>query len=312
MSGNDHLKIRYVKLHFKVEFTESTDLLPYKASALRGGMGEMLLRANCVRDRNCDECDFEPECIVRRIMYSKMEIRPAFMSSGDSVGYVIECEDYREHFEAGDTMDFAVLLFGRTIVYFAQILNAFYALGMQGIGKNRSRFRIVSVTNSMREPIMSGSDIDMSRYRIQTVEDYIPYRRRRIRENPLTGVIKFQSPLSLKFRQNELREFVPEAIIEATARRVYILDCFEGIESDLTNRDWLDALPKPEVVYESHRIVRVKRYSNHQKSAMSLEGIEGEIRLSDISGDLLDLLLAGELVHIGKNTSFGFGRYRLM
>ena len=31
MSGNDHLKIRYVKLHFKVEFTESTDLHPHKA-----------------------------------------------------------------------------------------------------------------------------------------------------------------------------------------------------------------------------------------------------------------------------------------
>ncbi|MCR5237766.1 MAG: CRISPR system precrRNA processing endoribonuclease RAMP protein Cas6 [Lachnospiraceae bacterium] len=312
MNHCDHLKIRYVKLHFTVEFTDASELLPYKASALRGGMGEMLLRGNCVRDRNCDECDFAPECLVRRIMYSKMEIQPAFMSSGDSVGYVIECEDYRERYEAGDRMEFSMILFGKTIVYFAQILNAFYALGMQGLGKEQSRFRIVSVTNSKREPIMSGNDIDMSRYRIQTVADYVRYRRRQIDKGDLPYEIRFQSPLSLKYRQNELREFIPDAIIEAVARRIYILDCFEGIESDLTDRGFLAKLPTLDVTNERHKVIKVKRYSNHKKSAMFLEGIEGVLGLSTIPEELLDMLLAGELIHIGKNTSFGFGRYRVM
>ena len=42
------LQIRYVKLHFTIEMLEDTVLPKYKASALRGGIGEMLLRANCV------------------------------------------------------------------------------------------------------------------------------------------------------------------------------------------------------------------------------------------------------------------------
>ena len=66
------LKIRYIKLHFTVSMLEDTELPIEKVSALRGGMGEMLLRANCVRDRECGKCDFESECIVRRTMYSGM------------------------------------------------------------------------------------------------------------------------------------------------------------------------------------------------------------------------------------------------
>ena len=62
------LQIRYVKLHFQIRFVEMTRLPVNKVSAIRGGIGEMLLRANCIRDRNCAECDFEQECIVRRTM----------------------------------------------------------------------------------------------------------------------------------------------------------------------------------------------------------------------------------------------------
>lgn len=53
------LQVRYVKLHFKIMFLDDGTLPVNKVSALRGGMGEMLLRANCIRDRQCSVCDFE-------------------------------------------------------------------------------------------------------------------------------------------------------------------------------------------------------------------------------------------------------------
>lgn len=141
----DRFNIRYVKLHFCIEYIENCRVPVQKASALRGGMGEMLLRANCIRNRKCEQCDFEKECIVQRTMYSKLEIQPDFMSQGDSVGYVIECEDYHSTFQAGQQMQFQLILFGKTIVYFSQFLNAFYALGQQGYGKDCARFAISSV-----------------------------------------------------------------------------------------------------------------------------------------------------------------------
>ena len=86
------LQVRYVKLHFGLRITEDTRLPMNKVSAIRGGIGEMLLRANCIRDRQCGSCDFESECIVRRTLYSRFDEKPDFVTSGDSVGYVLECE----------------------------------------------------------------------------------------------------------------------------------------------------------------------------------------------------------------------------
>ena len=179
--------IRYVRLKFVLSIEDDTVMPKNKNSALRGGMGEMLLRANCIRDRDCDSCDFEGECIVRRTMYSKMEIQPEFMTSGDSVGYVISCVDYREQFFAGDTLIFYLTLFGKTIVYFNQYLNAFYALGREGVGKNHSRFQIINVCNSRGKPILNDMDVYMENYRVETLKDYIDYRRSKLCDIHLAG-----------------------------------------------------------------------------------------------------------------------------
>lgn len=45
---------------------------------------------------------------------------------------------------------------------------------------------------------------------------------------------------------------------------------------------------------------------------LSFYGIEGYCRLHAVDEIARTLLIAGELVHIGKNTGFGFGRYTLV
>ena len=62
------LQVRFIKLHFTVAFCGDSVLPRDKVSAIRGGIGEMLLRMNCVRDRQCETCDFEKECTVQRIL----------------------------------------------------------------------------------------------------------------------------------------------------------------------------------------------------------------------------------------------------
>lgn len=71
----ERLQIRYVDLTFVLEI-ERKGLLPRnKVSALRGGLGQMLLEQNCIRNRKCESCDFEKECLVRRTIYSKYDIQ---------------------------------------------------------------------------------------------------------------------------------------------------------------------------------------------------------------------------------------------
>ncbi len=305
------LKIRYIKLHFTVAMLEDTELPAEKVSALRGGMGEMLLRANCVRDRDCGQCDFESECIVRRTMYSRYEVTPRFVTTNDSVGYILECENYGKEFYEGDLLEFSLILFGRTIVYLNQYMQAFFALGNEGIGKNHSRFRVVSVTNTKRQKLFSEGMIYMKQYQIQTIWDYVKHRMRQIQENGCKNRLVFQTPLTLKYQGEFLDEFRMEAIWNAIRRRIYMLECYEGITNNIYNLEYDEAM-FPDIVMQEHEWITVRRYSSTQDRKMSLTGMKGYADLAIFPEDMLPVLLAGELTHIGKNTSFGFGRYRIM
>lgn len=304
------LRIRYVKLHFKLAFLEDSVLPLEKASALRGGMGEMLLRANCIRNRRCETCDFEKECIVQRTMYSKFEKKPDYVTSGESVGYVLECEDHRENFRAGDYLDFSLLLFGKTIVYFNQYVQAFFALGTYGgLGKNHANFQIAKISNTAGESILKGNDINMSAYKVNTVADYVTARMKQLGNIDAETFLVFDTPLTLKYQGEFLQEFQTEAIWRAIRRRVYMLDCFEGKDVE-----WFadDVCELPVMLHQETKAVGVKRYSNRQNAKMTLRGIKGYAALELVSEEFLMWLLAGELIHIGKNTSFGFGRYHIL
>ena len=298
----DYLQVKYIKLHFTVEMLEDTYLPVNKASAIRGGMGEMLLRINCISDRNCDKCEFEDECIVRRVMYSKMRIQPAFMTSGDSVGYVISCENYEENFHEGDRLEFDMILFGRMAVYFGQILQAFQYLGHFGLGKEHSRFQIVEVTNSKRERIMYGNDIHMSRLELMTIGEYVAYRKNK--GNEVTKLI-FHTPLSIKEQGVFLKEFDINVIVRSIERRLYMLNCYEGIETERIDLEG----HMPVQTAQTSREFSVRRFSNRHEQKIRLDGICGDLSIENVEDEIQELLLAGELIHIGKNTSFGFGRY---
>ncbi|MDO4489834.1 MAG: CRISPR system precrRNA processing endoribonuclease RAMP protein Cas6 [Lachnospiraceae bacterium] len=302
------LHIRYTKLYFELTFPEDCVLPAFKSSALRGGMGEMLLRANCVRDRDCDHCDFCSECIVQRTMYSQFREKPAFITSGDSVGYVLNCEDYREEYTAGSTLDFTLTLFGSTIVYFNQYIQALYALGASGLGKEKARFYISNVYNSQRKKILDGNTVYMGNYRIETVAEYVHRRMDRLSGSRGPWELRFSTPLTQKYQGVFLKEFDMEAIVKSIQRRILILDAFEGFDGEVFYRM---ELPAPEIQDQQVRPISVKRYSNRKHSSMPLSGIKGSIFLDEIPESLLPVLLAGELLHIGKNTSFGYGGYRL-
>ena len=324
----NYLQIRYVKLHFTLEMTDGGRLPRDKSSAIRGGMGHALLNTNCIRDEKCPGCDFADDCLVRRMMYPEMKIRPDFMQTQDSEGFIVECEDTNEWFDRGDRLHFNFLLFGRTIAYFPQYLQAFYNLGMAGLGKNHLRFRILLIPNTRGDLLFDGQNIYKNQYKIMQVSDYVSYRIgsaeiQNLKTGPDPGKcrIAFHSPLSLKFRGKILTDFRTEgadgkdrteAIMESIERRLYILNCFEGrIEGEEYLRpDIREHLPL--LQNQNAYTVKVRRFSGTHNSKVTFTGIKGWCDMSGIDDTALTLLLAGELIHIGKNTSFGFGRYTII
>lgn len=102
-------------------------------------------------------------------------------------------------------------------------------------------------------------------------------------------------------------QFIEEAVKASLLRRIYILDCFEMLGQELYKPE----TEFPEIIFQKAEPVKQARYSNRKDYLMYLKGIQGEMELAGISGEWEKLLLAGEVLHIGKNTSFGFGGFRL-
>ena len=299
--------IRYVKLHFRCRVTENCQMPVNKTSALRGGMGDVLLSAHCIYpgDKRCSGCSFETECLVRRIMYSKYDIRPGFVTTGESIGYVICCENYRTAFKEGDTLDFTMTLFGKTIVYFTTILLAFYQLGQVGIGREKAGFMIERVTNTTGETLVEGNNVFKEKYKVHLLGDYIAYRMEKETGNRL----HFHTPLSIRQKGVELTGFDAEALVNAAARRLYMFDCFEGIEAE---KIMIPRNELPQILMQKVIPTKVRRYSSTHGEGIYLSGIRGDVEFDGLRDEVRRLMLATEVMHVGRNTSFGFGRVTVL
>jgi len=305
----EQLNIRYFKAHFIACLPQGGNLPEHKASALRGGMGEMLLKMHCIGNRKCESCLFTEECIVQHTMYSQMTITPPFMGNRDSVGYVIECDDHRTQYTEGEEFEFNLLLFGKTIAHFKSFLRAFIMLGRSGLGKEKTKFQITSVRDSLGTEVFDGRNYINNELEIRMISDYVDSRLKHSAGFQGSEFeIRFLTPVIIKKDREILRDLQIDAVLWSARRRLYILNCFEGTEIAYDSREIFEI---PEIIGQDVFPASIRRFSTRSGTSMTFNGLEGSIRIRNIQENLLGLLYAGELIHVGKSTSFGMGEYRV-
>lgn len=294
--------IKYIKLKFVIEMENDCRLPSFKASAIRGGMGNMLMQFNCISDGSCSSCYFTDSCIVQNIMYPKPLIQLPFLADGSkTAGYIIECFDKKEYYSAGDTLSFNLILFGKNIAYLNQFIFAFDSLGRVGLGKKGNTYRLIKVINEKGNPVFNGGFLYKQNIEIKTIEDYIVSRKAEI--NGLNGV-KLKTPLRMVKGGRMTDGINFNDIIRSVSRRLAMLNSFDrrSIEPvEINEGDYR--------VDNRLRWVRNDRYSSTQNRKIAFMGVAGEINFLDSVDDYADYIIAGELIHIGKNTSFGYGKY---
>ena len=110
----------------------------------------------------------------------------------------------------------------------------------------------------------------------------------------------------MKYQQTYMQEFHAEALVKGAARRVQMLNYYMGLETEIPI-----FAGYPEIKKQTVRRASVKRFSSTQDTAMVLHGIKGQMTFAEMTEECLEYLIAGELIHMGKNISFGFGQYVL-
>ena len=246
------------------------------------------------------------ECIVQRIFYHPLKIVPEFVKDKSNMGYLYECKDFRTNMQKGDSLRFSMLLMGDVIVHAPHILEALIRFGEVGIGKNKVRFVVEKVENSRREIVFDKNGVNKSNFYPQLVDDYI--KDRIGKSFPKKFQICFMTPWTQKYKGKFLQNFDGEAFAESIYRRVYLANCMEGNE---ISRNF--AIPKNIIVSGQevkHR--EISRFSSTHNCKIDLKGLIGRFTLENVSQEFLPYVYAGELLHIGKNTSMGFGQYKVI
>lgn len=120
--------------------------------------------------------------------------------------------------------------------------------------------------------------------------------------------LDFVSPVRLKEGGKVAASVTASALTSAILRRADILSrLYGGGALELE-----DTAPELRVRSSSLRIVGVTRYSSRQHQRMELPGLMGSVVVEGNLAAMWPAVLLGERVQIGKGTSFGFGRFRVV
>lgn len=297
--------VRYLKLHFTVAAQANCSFPITKAPALRFGIEQQLLTEICDAEyENCCHCSSSEQCIVRKTMILGSDIKPAFCSVGDRVGYIVECENNRKYFKRNDKFEFTLVLFGRMILYAKEFSDAVTRLGMKGIGKDSAKFSVESIDDGSGRQI---TDYAESEFPYQSLGEYVSFKNKSIAREKVDR-IQFMTPTSLKYRKGDKEFFQMENILESIQRRLYILACYEHIDIEELYHLRLSPIS---IYYQDIQQVCTYWYTEKSKKNVRMNGLAGCIYIGSVQEAEYNLLLAGELLHIGKYTGIGFGRYKL-
>lgn len=307
---------------FTCVFLSDARLPEYKGSTIRGVFGRSLKKVVCaLRRQSCEGCILNATCAYSFLFEGAglgVGPREGERAPSPPKAYVIEPPlDARTLYEKGERIDFTLLLFGDANRYLRHVIYAFDTMGEEGIGArvngSSGRFRLDTVSSgntliySSAKGVISGEQAALTEINPHdfTAADHEGAPTRDI-------TVELVTPLRVKYR-NHLEPDLPfHVLVRASLRRVSTLfDHFGEGQPPLDYRGLVRRAMGVRTRESTLRWVDWKRYSFRQEQKMLMGGMMGCVTYGDVPAEYLPLLRFCEQVHIGKQSTFGLGKFIL-
>jgi hypothetical protein len=312
-------KLKIAKYRFVLEPIEPMSLPPYKGGTLRGAFGHAFKRMACLQPGSrCDVCQQADRCAYRYVFETPVPPDSEVLRTHSAVPrpFVFEPPlDGKTEYRPGDEVDFGLVLIGRGIDYLPYFILAFKALGDQGIGRDRVPFQLKKV--SAQDPLgpwdaliydgpsdaLRNIDMTAGIAEIERVAAALPDREL---------AVHFLTPTLLKHGGRMVGEPAFHVLVRALLRRLsslYYFHCGERWDADyagLAERAQAVETIESEVSWRSW-----ERYSSKQQRRIGMSGLVGWLQYAGPLADFRTLLMLGSVVHVGKGSVFGNGRYQV-
>lgn len=309
-------QLYFYKYRINLEAKEGTSLPLYQGSALRGAFGKALKQAVCITRKasRCDECVLEHKCVYSSIMETPLpEGHPDHRKYKNAPHpyLIIPSRTPKRFYKPGDPFSFDIVLIGKANEYLPYFIFAFTEMGKIGLGKDRGTFEVVSVEAVNAEGVRV--EVFREGRLIAPTENkigFISFEKRG--ESGDTITLFFETPVRIKV-ENRLAPAIPfQLLIQRLSERAFLLAHFHcGADLGDFGEFARDAEPV-RTMSNKLRWMDWERYSNRQQTKMKFGGWVGEITYQGDFQKYIPLLRFGEHIHVGKATTFGLGKYRVV
>ncbi|MBL8142645.1 MAG: CRISPR system precrRNA processing endoribonuclease RAMP protein Cas6 [Acidobacteria bacterium] len=310
--------VRVTRLRVTLVATESGALPAFPGSMIRGLLGWGLKDVLCSRESaaRCEQCHLADACRYPALF--EPALHPAGLVPGvadPSPPFVIAFpESFPRAVEACDTLTFTVTLFGRSAQYASDYIAAFFAAATRGyrLGDRGGPFGVGRV--SVAFPDNRWQEVSPSD-RLTLDDISLPLSQLAGPEttsHPGRLTVEFVTPIRLKTDNHVTGSPRFGVLVDRLADRVArILGTWHGIEWLEHRREFCRDAHAVRAISSTARRMHVTRHSNRQRTSMDLPGVQGAVTYEGPVSAYLPILRLGEFLHVGKNTSAGFGRIRV-
>lgn len=299
---------------FKIElqFMEDTNINSFKSSAFRSVLSYIIKKNNCpFKNFTCADCLVKSDCVYHNLF----ETNVRSLNDGKNIlfdtykPFILFSENKQTYIKSKDIITLNLILFADSIKYLPNIFFSLIEAGKTvGIGGKRAKFFVINLYNNdikiydIKENIINFSMIE-------------PYKFGRLNIGSNCVKVVFKEPLILK----EVIDKVDfNLLIRLILRRMSLLIAYNK-DYRLINKNKFFEL-KYSLLKEAEN---VRLISYNTKSTLDIRLsmakhkkilFKGKIGEYIYTGDFAifnNILEICKIIGVGKNCSFGFGRYNI-
>jgi len=303
------------KYLFQLTIEEHAQLPLYKGSTFRGVLGHALKKTVCaLRHQSCSTCVLAPSCTYAMVFETKhamVQAKNARVSSPPPPLVLGPPLTEKKDFLKGDRLECSLILLGKINKNLPYFIYAFDQMGRIGLGKqingHRARFSLESVIHGKKRiytrqegKITMPDKLHHLDLTMKTLE-----KKDKIR-------LKIKTPLRIMGKDMGRAELSFPLLVSSLIRRMTsLLNTYGKGEPTLDYSNLVKKAREIRVTDNQLSWFDWQRYSARQDKKMFMGGLVGEVEYQGELEPFLPFIRMAEMVHAGKNTTFGLGKVQI-
>ncbi len=305
---------RYVILKITLLAQELAALPPYKGSTIRGAFGHAFRRVACPF-RACPPCLLPKTCPYNYVFETPPRDAVGLFARSSAVPHPFVLElgvGDQTSFRAGEEFAFGLVLIGRAIDFVPYFVVALREMARTGLGRGRSRWhlaRVEETVNGAPRLLYDGATEDERLLCSATIHDGLE-QPTAIPGGGTAVTLKFLTPTRLRFEGHLAERPAFHVLVRNVLRRLSALAVYHcDLDLAVDYHDLIRRAERIRTVGADLRWMDWERYSARQETRMTLGGFMGTLTFEGELEPFIPFLRLGEIVHVGKGTAFGLGKY---